>query len=162
MLDKVSQLVPKTYHWRSEEYPNKKFGTQKEYGLVAQDVEKIFPDMVENDANGLKAIHYERLPILAVQAIKELKTLYDHEKSVSSDLSLRLRSVTGELAAVKTHCNASLSSVAEENAKLKDKIAALEASNIASQKKSQSLEEQFERRLNALEKMQIAAAAGKK
>ena len=101
VLDKVSQLVPKTYHWRSEEYPNKKFGTQKEYGLVAQDVEKIFPDMVENDSNGLKAIHYERLPILTVQAVKEL--------------SLRLRGATEDLDREKL-----------ENAKLKQKLLSVE------------------------------------
>ncbi|HMY69305.1 MAG TPA: tail fiber domain-containing protein, partial [Leptospiraceae bacterium] len=101
VLDKVSQLVPKTYHWRSEEYPNKKFGTQKEYGLVAQDVEKIFPDMVENDSNGMKAIHYERLPILTVQAVKEL--------------SLRLRGATEDLDREKL-----------ENAKLKQKLLSVE------------------------------------
>ncbi|HMZ60684.1 MAG TPA: hypothetical protein PL048_18055, partial [Leptospiraceae bacterium] len=73
----------------------------KEYGLVAQDVEKIFPDMVENDSNGMKAIHYERLPILTVQAVKEL--------------SLRLRGATEDLDREKL-----------ENAKLKQKLLSVE------------------------------------
>lgn len=147
VLDKVSQLVPKTYHWRSEEYPNKKFGTQLEYGLVAQDVEKIFPDMVEKDANGLKAIHYERLPILSVQAIKELTfrlgsvtEKLDHEKSVSSDLSLRLGKMT------------------DENARLRERISSLEETvktrYIVSQNASLELQKLSER-LNTLEKMQV-------
>lgn len=147
VLDKISQLVPKTYHWRSEEYPNKKFGTQLEYGLVAQDVEKIFPDMVEKDANGLKAIHYERLPILSVQAIKELTfrlgsvtEKLDHEKSVSSDLSLRLGKMT------------------DENARLRERISSLEETvktrYIVSQNASLELQKLSER-LNTLEKMQV-------
>ena len=160
VLDKVSQLVPKTYHWRSEEYPNKKFGTQKEYGLVAQDVEKIFPDMVENNSNGLKAIHYERLPILTVQAVKEIKSLYDHEKKFSEDLSIRLnttadqlKSATEELASVKTQNTASQ----KENARLREEIKSLTDSVRTHARVSGQLEE----RLNALERMQLATARKK-
>ena len=160
VLDKVSQLVPKTYHWRSEEYPNKKFGTQKEYGLVAQDVEKIFPDMVENNSNGLKAIHYERLPILTVQAVKEMKSLYDHEKKFREDLSIRLnttanqlKSATEELASVKTQHTASQ----KENARLREEIKSLTDSVRTHARVSGQLEE----RLNALERMQLATARKK-
>lgn len=72
VLDKVLSLTPSTYNWRKDEFPNMKLGSETEYGLIAQQVEKVLPELVEqNGQNGYKAIHYERLPIFLLAAIKE-------------------------------------------------------------------------------------------
>jgi len=41
-------------------------------GLIAQEVETVFPEVVTTREDGLKAIHYDRIIGLLVEAIKEL------------------------------------------------------------------------------------------
>jgi hypothetical protein len=47
-------------------------GSSLRQGFVAQDVEKIFPDLVRTDENGLKSVAYGGFTPYLVEAIKEL------------------------------------------------------------------------------------------
>lgn len=73
VLAKVARLRPVHFHWRQDEFPAKRFGARESYGLVAQDVEQVLPELVVTDADGYKAVNYGKLPLLAIQAIKELQ-----------------------------------------------------------------------------------------
>ena len=51
-----------------------------ELALVAQDVEQVLPDLVVTGADGFKAIDYSKLPMLTIEAVKELKNENDELK----------------------------------------------------------------------------------
>jgi hypothetical protein len=72
-LDKVARLQPVHFDWRVDEFPDRHFGTSRSFGLIAQEVEKVLPEMVTEDEHGYKAVKYNLLPLLNTQAIKELK-----------------------------------------------------------------------------------------
>jgi hypothetical protein len=72
-LDRVAALRPVNYFWRQEAFPEKGFGPEQTYGLVAQEVEAVLPELVTTDADGYRQVDYAKLPLLAIQAIKELK-----------------------------------------------------------------------------------------
>lgn len=74
LLNKVTQLRPVHYFWRASEFPGKGFGNAQSYGLVAQEVEKVLPELVSEDAQGYKQVDYSKLPLLLLQAIKEQQT----------------------------------------------------------------------------------------
>ncbi len=74
LLDKVVKLQPVNFFWRSRQFPQYHFGTSQSYGLIAQEVEAIFPDLISTDEQGFKAVNYSKLPLLAIQAIKEQQT----------------------------------------------------------------------------------------
>jgi hypothetical protein len=76
-LDRVAALRPVDYSWRADEFPARAFGTARTYGLIAQEVEQVLPELVSSDELGYKAVDYTRLPLLAIQAIKELKERND-------------------------------------------------------------------------------------
>lgn len=76
-LGDVARLRPVEFSWRADEFPARGFGNQRELGLLAQEVEQVLPALVSTDAEGLKAVNYSALPILAIQAIKELKEKND-------------------------------------------------------------------------------------
>ena len=40
-------------------------------GFIAQDAEKIIPELVRTDDEGYKALSYERVTVLLVEALKE-------------------------------------------------------------------------------------------
>ncbi|MCC7177725.1 MAG: tail fiber domain-containing protein [Acidobacteria bacterium] len=95
MLDRVVRLQPVNYFWRADEFPSRGFGRELTYGLVAQDVENVFPDLVTTSADGYKAVNYSMLPLLAIQAIRELE---ERNRSLQDQVDA-LAAVVAELSA---------------------------------------------------------------
>ncbi|MCX8009389.1 MAG: tail fiber domain-containing protein, partial [Patescibacteria group bacterium] len=60
-----------TYNWKSKEFPHRQWGTQRELGVLAQNIQKIFPELVTHDETGFLRVNYSALPIIALQGIKE-------------------------------------------------------------------------------------------
>ena len=73
VLGSVAALQPVHYYWRAAEFPDRHFGDSRAYGLIAQDVERVLPDLVVTGDDGYKAVDYSKLPLLTIQAVKELK-----------------------------------------------------------------------------------------
>ncbi len=70
-LDKVISISGNTFKWNSEsDYEGK-----EDTGVIAQEIEKLgLPGMITTRPNGTKAVRYERLVPLLIEAIKELDT----------------------------------------------------------------------------------------
>ena len=77
-VDIVYQIGGKTFDW-TDEYIQEHGGEdgyfvqKSDFGVIAQDVEKVFPLAVRKRQDGLLAVDYEKLCALAFAAIKELK-----------------------------------------------------------------------------------------
>src|SRR3989338_2159304 len=71
-----------------DEFPDRHFGTSTVRGLVAQDVEQIFPELVGTDARGFKTVDYGiALQMLTIEAIKELNAkIADVASSTASQM----------------------------------------------------------------------------
>lgn len=59
---------------------------KKHFGLVAQEVQRIYPDLVYEDDNGYLTINYIELIPLLIQSMKELKEEVDRIASSSADI----------------------------------------------------------------------------
>ena len=90
MLDKVTALQPVHYFWRASEFPERHFGNSQSNGLIAQDVEQVLPELVATDSDGYKAVDYSQLPLLTIQALKELKAENDARKTENDALKQRI------------------------------------------------------------------------
>ena len=77
VLDKLVRLQPVSFNWRVEEYPEYNFGPGRNSGLIAQELEEVFPEMVSTNERGYKGVNYSELPLLLLQAIRELKVEND-------------------------------------------------------------------------------------
>jgi hypothetical protein len=84
-LDKVAAIGGSTFDW-TDEYIQQHGGLdpyfvhKQDFGVIAQDVEKVFPVAVRTREDGYLAVDYERLVALAFAAIQELKTEIDELK----------------------------------------------------------------------------------
>lgn len=68
ILDKLNILTPVAYNWLTENENDK-----KHVGLIAQEVEQLFPDIVFTDSNtGLKSIAYTNFIPYTIKAIQEM------------------------------------------------------------------------------------------
>jgi hypothetical protein len=93
VLDKLTSLKPVHYFWRASEFPERHFGNDQNYGLIAQDVEAVLPELVVTDKDGFKAVDYSKLPLLTIQAMKELKSENDALKLRIAELERRMTEV---------------------------------------------------------------------
>jgi hypothetical protein len=98
VLNELTALQPVHYYWRAEDFPTRRFGNSRSYGLIAQDVEHVLPELVATDSDGYKAVDYSQLPVLTIQAVKELKTENDALKERVTELE---RMVAEMLAATR-------------------------------------------------------------
>ncbi|MFZ3068772.1 MAG: tail fiber domain-containing protein [Microgenomates group bacterium] len=81
-LDKVKQLRGVYFNWKTEA----DMGNARQIGVIAQEVEKIFPELVITSPDGYKAVGYDRLGPILIEAIKEQQVEIDSLKSQITDL----------------------------------------------------------------------------
>src|SRR5579871_5495519 len=69
-LDTILALRGVSFVWRQNEFPQMKFGKTRQVGFIAQEVEKVAPELVSKDSKGMRSVAYtEVIPIL-LEAIK--------------------------------------------------------------------------------------------
>jgi hypothetical protein len=85
-LDKVDAIGGKTFDWidaylETHGGEDGYFVQRSDFGVIAQDVQAVFPIAVRTREDGTLAVDYEKLVALAFQAIKELKAEVDTLKA---------------------------------------------------------------------------------
>jgi hypothetical protein len=93
VLDRITALQPVHFDWRAAEFPDRHFGDSRTYGLIAQDVEEVLPELVVTGEDGFKAIDYTKLPLLTIQAVKELKAENDELRAKNDALKDRVTEI---------------------------------------------------------------------
>jgi len=72
-LQKLSLIRGVNYTMNTKAFPEWKFDSTLQYGLIAQEVEKVFPEMVKTiSENGYKGVDYVKLIPVLLEGIKEL------------------------------------------------------------------------------------------
>ena len=85
-LDKVTHIGGKTFDW-SDDYIAKHGGEdgyfiqKSDFGVIAQDVQEVFPQAVRTRDDGSLAVDYAKLSALAFAAIAELKARIEQLES---------------------------------------------------------------------------------
>jgi hypothetical protein len=74
---------------------------KKHYGLIAEDLQKLYPDLVYEGTDGFLGVNYTEIIPLLIQSIKELKGEIDQLKSVDSSLKRAGQSI-GSLSSGET------------------------------------------------------------
>ncbi len=65
------------YNWDNKKFADKNFGDERQIGFSAQELEKIYPEMVRTDTEGYKTVDYSKLTPVLVEAIKEQQSQID-------------------------------------------------------------------------------------
>jgi len=76
-LNKVNSINGITFDWNEEGQKSRQseeevFGNRREAGVIAQEIEEVLPEVVVTRKDGYKAVRYEKLVPLLIEAIKEL------------------------------------------------------------------------------------------
>lgn len=96
-VQKLKQLRGVEYYWRVEEFSHLNFSKQKDIGLIAQEVEKVFPHLVTTDTKGFKSLEYSKLVGLLVEVNKAQQVDLENLNRKVSSLEKRLEDIESRL-----------------------------------------------------------------
>ena len=80
----ITDALSKVLNLRGVEFDYKESG-EHNIGLVAEEVEKVLPDLVHDNDNGIKSLAYSNIVAVLVEAVKDLKKEIDVLKSDKVD-----------------------------------------------------------------------------
>jgi hypothetical protein len=100
-LEKVSQMQGVYYYWKMKEFPGK-FNDKRQIGFIAQDLEKIYPELVLTGEDGYKSVDYGKVTPILVEAIKELK---EENKALKSENAEMIRTMKAQLDLINERLN---------------------------------------------------------
>jgi hypothetical protein len=98
-LNKLIKLKGVTYLWKDgDDKESKGFDNKRHYGVIAQDIEKEFPELVDHpgETDSFKHVEYNGFAGIFIEAIKEQQLVID---SLSKEL-INLRQEFNDLKAV--------------------------------------------------------------
>jgi len=92
-LDKINALDGHTYKFKNEkigEYDFSQVKQEKQLGFLAQDLKKVFPELVSADEDGYLSINYIGLIPVLVEGMKEQQEVITEQKEEIADLQTRM------------------------------------------------------------------------
>jgi len=69
-LDKVSRLQGVTFNWKKSDSI---LDIKEDIGFIAQDVQKVLPELVRENKEGMLSMRHQGIAPILLEAIKELK-----------------------------------------------------------------------------------------
>lgn len=88
----LSQLQAYRYRWKDE-----KMGDRLQIGLIAQEVEKVFPELVQTRSDGYKGVHYQGLIPVLVEAAKANQAQIDSLILENESLKSNIEDITDHI-----------------------------------------------------------------
>lgn len=90
-VKKISKISGVSFNWNDKQSVYE--AGEKDYGVIAQEVEEVLPELVTTRDNGYKAVRYEKIIPLLIESIKEQQTHIDELKSIIIYLEQKINSL---------------------------------------------------------------------
>jgi hypothetical protein len=85
-LSDILQIQAVRYNWRQSDFPDLNFPKGEQIGIIAQELEKILPELVTTGTDGYKSVSYEKLTPVLIEAIKEQQKQIEELKALVNTL----------------------------------------------------------------------------
>lgn len=91
-IDNIKKLKSVSYKWKEKSLK----GEKKSFGFLAQDLEKIYPDMVFTNDSGVKAIFYDELIPVLVDVFNEQQNQIEEQQELINKLTTRIETIESD------------------------------------------------------------------
>jgi len=90
-LRKVLSLQGKSYEWKRDEFARENFPEGRVTGVIAQEIEKVLPELVATRQDGYKGVAYQEIVPILIEAVKEQQQIIDHQRKEIADIKAMLQ-----------------------------------------------------------------------
>lgn len=97
VLEILKKLRGVYYNWDTSVDKVKNFGSQKEIGMIAQEVEPYLPELIKADKDGYKNLDYQKLTAFIVEVCKEQEKLIENQEKAIAEMRRQLDEIRGSL-----------------------------------------------------------------
>ncbi len=85
-LKKLMSISGYYYSFKTNEFPDMGFDTKNQIGVIAQEVEKVLPEVVTTLQNGYKAVDYPKMIPLLIEGMKEQQQMIEKQQTQIDEL----------------------------------------------------------------------------
>jgi hypothetical protein len=91
-LDKLNEIRGVSFYWDTEKYPDRGFNNRKQLGVIAQEVEIVFPELVDEN-EGFKSVNYAGLIPVLIEATKEQQEIINSQQQEIEELKSKIEEI---------------------------------------------------------------------
>ncbi len=113
-MDIISKLNGVTYNYTPDQAPNKLLPTGKNYGFVAQEVQKVLPDIINKDDDGFLAMKYDAIIPILTEAVKVQQEFIADQDLIIAEQDEKIDNLEARLAKIEQLLTATQSRSEEE------------------------------------------------
>lgn len=93
-LQKVLSLKTYSYLYDQQKFPERKFNDKLHFGVLAQEIKEVFPNLVSEDKNGYYSVNYVEIIPLLISAMKEQQEMIENQNQKIADLENKINTTT--------------------------------------------------------------------
>ena len=80
-----------------ENFPEMNFGSERNIGFIAQEMQKVYPEIVTEKADGYLTVDYSKFTAVLLEAIKEQQVLIDQQSQYNNTQQSKIDELTQKL-----------------------------------------------------------------
>jgi hypothetical protein len=89
VLSSLDEITGVYHYWDTVSFPERNYTEKKTIGVIAQDIQKVYPELVQEDEEGYLSVDYPKFTAVLLQAIKEQQKEIELLKASQSDAKLQ-------------------------------------------------------------------------
>jgi len=97
VLPKLAQLHGIYFDWKKIDGLNIKLNDRRQIGVIAQEVEKFFPELVVENEFGYKGVDYSKLTPILIEAVNEQQEIIEQKNRQIDELEKRIEKIEAYL-----------------------------------------------------------------
>jgi hypothetical protein len=102
-LNRLMQIHGSTFEFRKNESAGSRISEGLQYGLIAQDIEPVFPELVKTDEDGYKSVNYNGMIPVLIEALKEQQSVINKLRTENDQLKSEQEKVMARLEKLEYH-----------------------------------------------------------
>jgi integrin beta 8 len=100
-LSKLLSLRGVSYQWRIDDFPNRRFKEGSNIGLIAQEVQQLFPELVSTNSEGFLSVSYSGLSPIIIEAMKEQQKLIEDLQSELKEADNKYKALLERISSIE-------------------------------------------------------------
>lgn len=101
VLNKVINLSTIYHHWDTLNYKDRDFSEDRAIGLIAQEIQRYFPELVDKDKEDFLSVDYAKFSVVLLAAIKEQQQLIDAQHQNNERQQYEIDALRDEIEKLK-------------------------------------------------------------